>query len=339
MRKRVVHYTDALDGGVATAIATYARLTPGYHHSAIVSGERSKLVTSQLETEMRVTVVDGTYWDAATEIRRASRPYKDSVLHTHSSIAGVLGRVIAPMSLRTVYTPHCYAFERKDISVASRAFYLAVESCLGITPRRILACSQREYALAKRLPHWRSPILLGNTLQLDQFHLEPSESASSRRVVACGRLVPQKRPLLFAALAERATAEGLDVEWVWIGDGDQDSRRQLERSGVTVTGWLGRSDVLRELNQSTVYAHVAAWEGMPYTVLEAMWLDMRIVAMDIPALRGLEGVVLANSDSEMYSMVKAALLEQHSPHLGNTARLPMYCQPAYVAESLQMAYQ
>jgi glycosyltransferase involved in cell wall biosynthesis len=87
-------------------------------------------------------------------------------------------------------------------------------------------------------------------------------------------MVPQKRPLLFLQQAERILAVLPDAQFLWIGDGplcaswdDYVHRRALTRS-VHRLPW--QTDVQRLLLASDVFLHVAAFEGLPLAILEAM---------------------------------------------------------------------
>ncbi|NMT03718.1 glycosyltransferase, partial [Vibrio parahaemolyticus] len=70
------------------------------------------------------------------------------VVHLHSSKAGFLGRFLKLGKARLVYTPHCYAFEREDISELARQIYKALEKVKLSKIDVVAGCSQRECDLA-----------------------------------------------------------------------------------------------------------------------------------------------------------------------------------------------
>ncbi|OAN29676.1 hypothetical protein A4X17_18085 [Plantibacter sp. H53] len=103
-------------------------------------------------------------------------------------------------------------------------------------------------------------------------------------MVTTGRISPQKDPDFFARLASELREEVPSAQLTWIGAGDRQLTDALLQAGVSVTGWLPRPDVWTQLRMGTVYAHVAAWEGFPLSILEANRIGLPIVARRIPAL-------------------------------------------------------
>lgn len=93
-------------------------------------------------------------------------------------------------------------------------------------------------------------------------------------VIAVGRMVPQKRPLLFLDLAARLSAERRNARFVWIGDGPLASewdRSVAERGlGSVVQRLPWQTDVARFLFAADLFLHVAEFEGLPLAVLEAL---------------------------------------------------------------------
>jgi len=93
-------------------------------------------------------------------------------------------------------------------------------------------------------------------------------------VIGVGRLVPQKRPLLFLERAEALRARLPEAKFLWIGDGplanewDERVRARGLEGSVRRAGW--QSDVTPFLAAADLLLHVAAYEGLPLAILEAM---------------------------------------------------------------------
>ena len=109
----------------------------------------------------------------------------------------------------------------------------------------------------------------------------------SRRIVAMGRLSPQKQfdHLIdaFAALAPRFPMHEL---WIW---GEGPLRQQLEQQ-VRIAGLSGRvrlpgrtQDPWTEMLGAEVFVLTSAYEGFPNVLLEAMALGLPAVAYDCPS--------------------------------------------------------
>jgi glycosyltransferase involved in cell wall biosynthesis len=214
-----------------------------------------------------------------------------------------------------IYTPHCYAFERHDVTMVVRNSFWAVEKLLARRTGTVVAVSQREAALAKSLrseanvhyvPH---AVAVGNCGPQIPRRIDDGEGLS---VVGCGRIMEQKDPCWFAEFSVelRHLVPNATIRWLG-GGGTEVHERVLAQAGVDVTGWIPRRRVLAELANSHVYVHSAAWEGAPLTVLEAAALGVPIIGRDIPALRSL-GLSALHSAPRLAAQHLAKLARQNS---------------------------
>ena len=92
-------------------------------------------------------------------------------------------------------------------------------------------------------------------------------------VVAVGRLVPQKQPLVFLDQARKITAQREDTRFVWVGDGaladEWDATvAKFALKGVERLPW--QREVMPLLFAADAFLHVAEFEGLPLAILEAM---------------------------------------------------------------------
>jgi glycosyltransferase involved in cell wall biosynthesis len=128
---------------------------------------------------------------------------------------------------------------------------------------------------------------------LEQFGLEPG-----RYVMFVGRLVPEKGcDRLIAAIRASSTPYTLAV----IGgashsDAYVDQLHQLAAGDPRIT-FLGRQygDALAELrSNAAAYVMPSLQEGLPLTMLEALWCGLPVIATDIPAVHELDARTLAD---------------------------------------------
>ena len=93
-----------------------------------------------------------------------------------------------------------------------------------------------------------------------------------------GRLVPQKRPLLFIEKAEQILRTFPQSHFLWIGDGSQNAEWDAEVArrnlGDRVRRLPWQMDVRPYLFAADVFLHVADFEGLPLAILEAMSAEL-----------------------------------------------------------------
>jgi glycosyltransferase involved in cell wall biosynthesis len=204
-----------------------------------------------------------------------------------------------------VYTPHCFAFERRDLNPVVRTSYHTIERVLFRRAAAVAACSPREAELARRLGR-RAPTRVRYVPNVFRPSAGAARSVSSRgglRVVGQGRLNLQKDPAFFRRVATAVHAVDPTVEFTWIG-GDPESEVEAMRAvGVETTGWVPRHVVLEHLAEAQVYLHTASWEGAPVALLEAAASGLAVVARDIPAMSALDVPLRRSTPEELAELI------------------------------------
>ncbi len=271
---RILHLREPDVGGVQIIVQQYAANTPELEHVVVHTTPRRSSVAW-------VSAADNTALSPLADrslslpppfaLSRLVREVRPDVVHAHSSWAGMYARTTPLLGVPIVYTPHCFAFERLDLSARSRAVLRRTESRLLGRTKVLAAASRREAALARSL---RSPVPCA---VVEVPHAAPSERgpirerAGSPLVVGCvGRIAPQKRPDVFLDLVRAARRRGLDCRFVWLGDGDDAVAAALRDDDVEVTGWLEQDRAIERTRSLDALVHVADWEvGDPLVCLEA----------------------------------------------------------------------
>jgi glycosyltransferase involved in cell wall biosynthesis len=298
---RVLHVVQKFSSGVGAAVAQYTHSLPGAEHHLLsgtpVVAEGDLAEQADFAGVIRMT---GSHLEKVGRVRRAVHELRPDVVHGHSSHGGAYARLaVARRRQYVVYTPHCYAFERRDVPAPVRAAFWALEALLAVNTSAFAACSPREWRLSawptRRAPRYVVP----NIAHADG---RPAVRRTGPPTVAGGgRLSPQKDPVYFLAAVERLRVRVPGLRAVWLGDGDAAFRAPLERAAVEVTGWLPRRGVLERLGAANLYLHSARWEGFPLMVAEAVALNVPTVVRrapsfeDVPDELTLAGTDLANA--------------------------------------------
>jgi glycosyltransferase involved in cell wall biosynthesis len=282
---RVLHVSDVMGGGVESAILAMVASTPEVDHHLLHRSRSGHDTGAQLAAAFgSVQQLPADPFRAIGAIRRTARDLFPDVVHAHSSIGGVLVRLAGVGRARVVYSPHCFAFERRDIGVAQERLFRFVERALVPRTDLLVAVAPSELDRAVDLGHDRVAYAHNHAevLPVGARHATPLQ------VVTSGRIAPQKDWRYFLHLKRYVERQlGVRARWTWLGGGRPAEERALTEAGVSVTGWIARDQLLGRLSQAQVYVHTAAWEAAPMSLLEAAGLGLPLVVRSIPALDSL----------------------------------------------------
>jgi glycosyltransferase involved in cell wall biosynthesis len=210
------------------------------------------------------------------QLQNAVKQIQPDVIHLHSSKAGVLGRIAAKAypQAKVYYTPNGYAFLREDLSKTKRKFFKLIEKYISkIYGGTTIACGDTEYEYAKLLGKAK---MVRNGIDLSELdHIKVKPSSKLNSIVTLGRISAQKNPKLFNAIALKFP----EINFVWIGNGEL--KHELTAKNIEITGWLNREKALKLLAKHDVYIQTSLWEGLPFTIIEAMVLGKPILATNV----------------------------------------------------------
>lgn len=244
-----------------------------------------------------VTMIPMSSWTGRSLPRQARAPrelrslvddWRPDVVHLHSSFAGVAGALALGKDRPVVFSPQAFASTLANRSAAGRQLLRVAERFVLERVTVTAASSPSEAAYARLILGSAAVELVENGIaELDEPGFAGPRS-SPPLVIAGGRMVSQRRPEACARILGQLT-DVASVRWVGGADGDRSRTglAALTKVGVEVTGWLPRSEALEQLRTASLYLHWTAADGQPLSVLEAMALDIPVVASDIPPCRDL----------------------------------------------------
>ncbi len=220
---------------------------------------------------------------AGSELLALCEEIHPDIIHLHGFGAGRIGRkIFADSGIPLFYTPHGYMFLAEDHNMITKSMYRYTEKNLAKTNCVTIACSRSEYAEA--LAFSDNAVYVNNgidTAEIDRILRETTVQEHPLTVYTSGLINPQKNPELFNEIALAMP----DVQFVWIGDGEL--KYKLTAPNTRITGWLSREDALKEADQADVFILTSLWEGLPLTLLEAMYMNNLCVVTNVAGSRDL----------------------------------------------------
>ncbi|HDQ15187.1 MAG TPA: glycosyltransferase [Sediminispirochaeta sp.] len=325
----IVHVIEPFASGVTTAVINITRAIPEFEH-VVVHGSRTWVDSVE---NVRAKFPAGVSFVPWRHAQREIRPWQDflalwhlitilhrypeAVIHLHSSKAGFLGRMAARFAgnPRVLYTPHCAAFIRTDISEKKRRMYKILERLAARFGGQIVGCGPSEAQLYRDIGI-PADFVANGTGPID---VEKREDADQVSFVAIAN--HQKNPELFNQIA--AAFEIQQVPFVWVGGGELENR--LGASNIDVTGWVGKREVEDYLSRCLVYLSTAEWEGLPYGVIEAMSASTALLLHDVPGNRdlveaGVNGFLFQDAEEAVAHLEQLLSERERTLEMGRESR-------------------
>ncbi len=222
---------------------------------------------------------------------------KPHIVHTHSSKAGIIGRLAARLAgVRIIiHTVHGWSFNDYQ-PVFLKRFYVFLEMMSARFTTKIICVSRRdiETALKHKIAPREKLAFIKYGIPIPEFKRDPVNRLQKKRelgianddpvvgMISC--LKPQKSPEDYIRASMKIHEKMPGVNFLLIGDGVLKERcKRLLAAGslngrFIFAGW--RRDVSDILSILDVAVLTSKWEGMPISIIEALLKGCPVVATD-----------------------------------------------------------
>ncbi len=233
---------------------------------------------------------------AIGELVRIIRRVKPDIVHCHSSKAGIVGRMAARIcGIKYIYyTPNAYSFQNPNLGKLKRLVYIEAEKILSryATTRTInVSRGELQEALKNKLDKRKKFVLIYNGIGeiiLQESEMLRRECGFNKEQILIGvtaRVTEQKDPVTFMKIAKRIVEQEPRAEFIYIGNGEMEQEikvwiknEHLEKK-IHMLGFRNDASVL--VSMLDIYLSTALYEGLPYSVIEAMRAGVPIIATDV----------------------------------------------------------
>ncbi|MCM2267605.1 MAG: glycosyltransferase family 4 protein [Elusimicrobiales bacterium] len=291
---KVVHLITRLDfgGAQANTLYTAAKLDRSRFDALVVAGPGgildAKAEPGRLRHASRLGREISFFRDlgALLQLRALLKELKPQVLHTHSSKAGILGRLAGALAGTpvVVHTFHGFGFHPAQ-SALKRGFFVLLEKfCARLSDALIFVSrANMETAREAGIGDPADYRLIRSGVKLAGYPARDDRAAVRARlglpadavvVLSIGNAKPQKNPRHFIEAAARLAAKAPGARFVFVGGGEdlEELRAETAARGLAgtclFTGW--REDTPELLAAADIFALTSLWEGLPRSLVEAL---------------------------------------------------------------------
>ena len=254
---------------------------------------------------------------------------KPEIIHAHSAKGGVIGRIVGYLlGITVLYTPQAFSY-LSACNKIKRNLFLLIEKSLTLKNSYLLASSTSEMVRAINEVKYKKEnvLLFDNSIN----PIENTEGLTIHKtwpvdyICTVGRPSYQKNIEFMIQVLNEVRKEK-DIHLVIMGVGHhsdklEDVKKLIDKlklnNSVTLIDWTERENIFHIIDNSKFYISTARYEGLPYSVIEAMALSKPCVVSDCDGNRDLiqndyNGFVLKDDDISKFSDKIKLLLEDHS---------------------------
>jgi glycosyltransferase involved in cell wall biosynthesis len=247
---------------------------------------------------------------------------KFDIVHTHSSKAGILGRLAAFLAgtPTIIHTSHGWGFHDR-MGILLRNFYITIEKLIAPITDKLIVVSDlnREKGLAAGISKESKYITIHSGIDIDMFKNKISSREKMRAefnikpdeilVGNVSRLSPQKSPETFIEVAKKVTSAFSNVKFMFVGGGPFRAKCEalIEKYGLQEKVFLIglRKDVPEVMSMFDIFTLTSLWEGLPRVLPEAMAMGIPIVATNVDGApqaieEGVSGYLVPLGDIDMF---------------------------------------
>jgi glycosyltransferase involved in cell wall biosynthesis len=367
---KVLHIITRLDmgGSAQNTLQTCRELSDRYEmvlvHGLSLESNMTDSERQRVQKGIDAAKARGVRFICLSSLVRKIRPIKDLyalgallrmllkekpfVVHTHSSKAGILGRLAAKLARVPIiiHTLHGHVFYGHFGPLASKIF-LWIEKCFAYFADRIIALTEGEKEDYLKLSvghpdklltaHSGVDIQRYSDIEIDAIEKKKTLGLHSNEFVVgfVGWLLPIKGPMCVLRAMPDVWAENADVTLIYVGKGELDVDLRAEAMRLNADGrvkFLGWRDDIHELMQIfDVLVLPSLNEGMGRVIVEAMAAGKPVIASKVGGIPDLvrhnsTGILVPPADKVKLASAITRLVDH--PHearrMGELARI--HCQ-------------
>lgn len=230
------------------------------------------------------------------KMQRIINEVKPDLIHVHGGRAAFF-LSFCPKVCPIVYTIHGLHGIHKGSRLGKWGERRAIKGADVVT---FVSHAEEELALEHNLLRGKDHCVIPHGIQLDK--IPKKEKTIAKQLGYLGRLSPEKDPQFLLKIMDILGPKGYHLRV--IGGGEI----EMNHPHITVTGILPREQALRELSTVETLIVPSKWEAFGLVLLEAMALEIPIIAARIPPFEEIitsdkHGILIDRKDPLLYASI------------------------------------
>ncbi len=234
-------------------------------------------------------------------IYKVLKQEKPDIVHTHSSKAGIVGRLAAKLcGIRTIiHTIHGFSFNNTQCFI-KRNLFIFLEKLgakisqylIPVSTENITKGLENHIGRKEQYHYIRLGIDIDNFKNFNgtpSLKKELNINENDFLITTIGPFKPQKNLPDFIRIAKNISENHKNFKFVIVGDGTL--RNEYENlieyynisNNIFLTGW--RRDISNILHSSDIFVMTSLWEGLPISTIEAMCCGLSPIVNDVDGQR------------------------------------------------------
>ncbi|MFT0212584.1 glycosyltransferase family 4 protein [Pseudomonas sp. F1_0610] len=219
---------------------------------------------------------------AYKQIKKVVQALQPDLIHTHSSKAGILGRLVATkLHIPCVFTAHGWSFTDGVPSLKSFVFKHVEKFFLRYSSKIITVSKYDENLALSHIGGHEKIITIHNGVH-DYSQFSKKNEQCCQIIMVARFDAPKDQELLIKSLSELKNLNWT-LRFAGAGPSLEGCKQLVSKLELTESiAFLGaRNDVSTLLEQSDIFVLTSNWEGLPLTILEAMSASLPVIASDV----------------------------------------------------------
>ena len=325
MSEEILIISEAYGGGVKTHIDSIKKYS-NHNIKVIIFGESENIgkednidyIGKGRKKILRFLLLD------TLKLIKIVKDRNISIIHAHSTFCGIQAIILKRINphLKIIFTPHAYYSQKPNLSLTKKKIVVTFERMIANISRNIIHVSESEelHAIDNNIisNNDSKSIVIYNGVPNPIVEKKNDVTSDKRiRIGSLSRLNDQKNPIRYLELARaiQEKSKKNNFEFYYGGDGPlkESMERYIRENNMEnyffLLGNINYENIEKQFfNKIDIYMSTAKYEGLPYSVIEALSYKKPVILSNVIGHRELymnNGIIfdLENHNSNIVSEI------------------------------------